>query len=97
MGDDEERGGDPDEERIERSILRAVRARILGSIATLVVGTVAWLLYLGVWAVRFPWYTNVAVLLAIPVLGVSGIAAMWVSFGVSVCHRFGRSADFLGG
>ena len=83
-------GGFPPSPRAVRRFVRGLRVRIGATIA-LLFGGLSWvLLYLAFYASRFDWFQNFAVVLvslvAIPV----AVVAMWISWGISLGHRFHR-------
>jgi NO-binding membrane sensor protein with MHYT domain len=82
-----------DEPAFEASIVQQAKTRIIASIAALVGGAILVLLYLGFFAVRFPWYSNLAVVLSILIAVPALVLALWIHWGMSIGGRFSRRFD----
>jgi amino acid transporter len=70
-----------------RRLLRGLVARIVASIAIMSAGAVFIVAYLGFFAVRFPWYQNVAVVLSTLLVVPVALLVMWVLWGLGVGDR----------
>ncbi|HUI38687.1 MAG TPA: hypothetical protein VLY85_03545 [Thermoplasmata archaeon] len=85
---------DRDEDpRVEGTILRTLKRRILASIGIGTAVSVLLLLYVGFLAERYPWYANVAVVLSGFVVLTAALAALWVAWGISLARHFGARFD----
>ena len=73
-------------------ILRQVKSRLLASIGAAASGAIGVLLYLGLLADRFAWYTNVAVVLTVLVAVPTVIGLVWIQWGLSLAQRNGTSS-----
>ena len=80
----------PDDGPRETHIVREVKVRIIASIAALAGGLVFVVLWLGFLATRFPWYSNLAVVLATFLIVPALLVALWVHWGMSVGSRLAR-------
>jgi hypothetical protein len=73
---------------------RGLAVRIVASFSLAIAGLVWLILYLGFWAVHYPWYENLAVVLVSVILLPVLLAAIWLSWAWSWhrwAHRFDRS------
>lgn len=70
---------------------RGLRRRIGATIALLVGGLCWVILYLAFLAGRFAWYQNLAVVLVSFLVVPAIVVLMWITWGVGLARRFGRS------
>jgi hypothetical protein len=65
----------------------------MATIAAIAAGSLFVVLYLGFLATRYPWYSNVAVVVSVLILVPTVIAALWIHWGLSLGHRAMRGFD----
>ncbi len=68
-------------------MFRAIRRRIAASLAIVVGGLVGLLYYLFVWAGRFNWYQNFAVVLSTILIVPTVLIGLWVFWGLGLARR----------
>ena len=73
-----------------RRLLRGIVVRLGASFALVTGGLVFVVLYLGFFAVRYAWYTNLAVVLSATILVPVLLVAMWVLWGLGMSRRYLR-------
>ncbi|MCI4323020.1 MAG: hypothetical protein L3K03_03210 [Thermoplasmata archaeon] len=74
----------------EVQIVGEVRRRLLASITIVVGGAVFVMLYLGFYAMRFPWYSNLTVVLSTIAVVPALLLALWVHWGLGVAQRLAQ-------
>lgn len=68
-------------------LLHGLRIRVVSTILLLFGGALFIILYLGFLATNYPWYENLAVVLAAFLVVPAALAAMWVSWGMALGRR----------
>jgi hypothetical protein len=76
--------------RVGGRMLQGLKIRILASIGVATAGAVFIALYLGFLAERFPWYSNLAVVLSALFVIPALLAGLWIHWGIAFARRFTR-------
>jgi hypothetical protein len=74
-------------------ILQELRNRIIASIGVSAGGAVFILLYLGFFATRYAWYSNLAVVVSALVVVPVVLVSLWVHWGMGIGARFSRPVE----